>query len=69
MDDDFSFYERSRLTTVGEAAGQLDPARRLRQARRMQEIVMSDAPVAPLMQPVVHLLCGRDVGGFAAHPV
>jgi peptide/nickel transport system substrate-binding protein len=67
---DFSFYQRGGLTKLfGESNAELDGARRLEQFRQMQDIAMKDAPVTPLIQPVWHGMCGKDVGGFYVHPV
>jgi peptide/nickel transport system substrate-binding protein len=67
---DFAFYQKSRLTKLlEESAGQLDGAKRLSLFERMQDIVMGDAPVVPLFQPVWHGLAGKNVGGYYVHPV
>ncbi len=58
------------MTRLYEAAsGQLNLAKRLRMFQQMQALVMHDAPVVPLFQPVWNGMRGKDTGGFYIHPV
>ena len=36
---------------------------------QMQDIIMADAPTAPLYQPVWNGMYGETIGGFYIHPV
>ena len=65
-----SFYQNPQVTHLYDAASsQLDPAKRLRMFRQMQALVMHDAPVVPLFQPIWNGMRGNDTGGFYIHPV
>ena len=65
-----SFYENPQVTGLFDASSsQLDPAKRLQMFQQMQDIVMQDAPAAPLYQQVWNGMYGKDVGGYYIHPV
>jgi oligopeptide transport system substrate-binding protein len=65
-----SFYENPQVTPLFNAsASQLDPAKRLAMFQQMQDIIMADAPTAPLYQPIWNAMYGTNVGGFYMQPV
>ena len=65
-----SFYENPQVTALYNASGsQLDPAKRLQMFEQMQDIIMQDAPTAPMYQAVFNGMHGADTGGFYVHPV
>jgi len=65
-----SFYENPQVTALYNASGsQLDPAKRLQMFVQMQDIIMQDAPTAPMYQAVFNGMHGADAGGFYVHPV
>jgi peptide/nickel transport system substrate-binding protein len=65
-----SFYENLQVTALYNASGsQVDPAKRLQMFQQMQDIVMQDAPTAPMYQAVFNGMHGADTGGFYVHPV
>jgi ABC-type transport system substrate-binding protein len=65
-----SFYENPQVTALYNASGsQLDPAKRLQMFEQMQDIIMQDAPTAPMYQAVFNGMHGQTTGGFYVHPV
>jgi ABC-type transport system substrate-binding protein len=65
-----SFYENPQVTALYSASGsQLDPAKRLQMFQQMQDIVMQDAPTAPMYQAVWNGMYGENTGGYYVHPV
>jgi ABC-type transport system substrate-binding protein len=65
-----SFYEDHEVDRLfDESAGELDEDRRIDLFRRMQDIIMADAPVAPLCQPVWNGMHGAATAGVYIHPV
>jgi oligopeptide transport system substrate-binding protein len=67
---DLSFWEDARVDALLAASDrERDPARRTALFERMQDIVLDEAPSAPLYQPVWHGLRGEDVGGYYYHPL
>ncbi len=65
-----SFYESSEVDDLyAQAITELDETARLDLYGQMQDIIMEDAPTAPLYQPVWNGLAGENVGGFYIHPV
>jgi peptide/nickel transport system substrate-binding protein len=46
-----------------------DPAKRIQLFQQMQKIIMAQAPVVPLFQPVFNAMAASTVGGFYVHPV
>ena len=65
-----SFYENPQVTSLFNASGsQLDPAKRIQMFQQMQDIIMQDAPTAPLYQQVWNGMYGQNTGGYYIHPV
>jgi oligopeptide transport system substrate-binding protein len=65
-----SFYENPQVNQLYKDSGsELDPAKRIDMFVQMQQIVMQDAPTAPLYQPIWNAMYGKDTGGFYLHPV
>ncbi|NLE23684.1 MAG: ABC transporter substrate-binding protein [Actinobacteria bacterium] len=65
-----SFYRNAEVDAlVAQAASELDEARRVGLFEQMQELIMADAPVVPLCQPVWNGLHGKTTGGVYVHPV
>ena len=65
-----SFYENPEVDTLyAESASELDPAKRIEMFQQMQDIIMTDAPTAPLYQPLWNGMNGKTTGGFYIHPV
>jgi len=65
-----SFYQNDQVDRLyKESASVLDPAKRIAMYQQMQDIIMADAPVVPLFQPVWNAMYGKDTGGFYIHPV
>jgi ABC-type transport system substrate-binding protein len=65
-----SFYENARVDALyARGARELGEAERIGLFRKMQDIIMDDAPVAPLCQPVWNGLHGKTTGGVYVHPV
>jgi ABC-type transport system substrate-binding protein len=46
-----------------------NPAKRIQLFQQIQKIVMAQAPVVPLYQPVFNAMAASSVGGFYVHPV
>ncbi len=65
-----SFYQNAEVDALfAQSASELDPARRVGLFEQMQELIMADAPVVPLCQPVWNGLHGETTGGVYVHPV
>jgi ABC-type transport system substrate-binding protein len=65
-----SFYENPQVTQLfNDSGSQLDPAKRLQMFQQMQDIVMQDAPTAPMYQAVWNGMYGQNTGGYYIHPV
>ncbi len=65
-----SFYDSPQVDALYSAASsELNPAKRLQMFQQMQDVIMSDAPVAPLFQPVWNAIHSPATGGFYLHPV
>ena len=65
-----SFYENPQVNDLYKQSGsELDPAKRIDMFVQMQQIIMQDAPTAPLYQPIWNAMHGKDTGGFYLHPV
>ena len=52
-----------------QATTELDATKRLAMFQQMQDIIMQEAPVDPMYQPVFNAMFGPNVGGFYVHPV
>jgi ABC-type transport system substrate-binding protein len=65
-----SFWENAEVDQLYAASNsELDPAKRIAMFQQMQDIIMREAPSAPLYQPVWNGLYGKNVGGYYYHPV
>ena len=65
-----SFYTNPEVEKLYAASGsELDPAKRLDMFVQMQDVIMEQAPIAPLFQPVWNGMYGKNVGGYYYHPV
>ena len=65
-----SFYESPEVNKLyADSASELDPTKRIDMFVQMQQIIMTDAPTAPLYQPKVNSMHTEDVGNFFLHPV
>ncbi|MEI6725606.1 MAG: ABC transporter substrate-binding protein [Actinomycetes bacterium] len=65
-----SFYENPQVTKLfNDSGSQLDPAKRLQMFQQMQDIIMQDAPTAPMYQAVWNGMYGKNTGGYYIHPV
>ncbi len=65
-----SFWEDAEVNKLYAASNsELDPAKRVEMFKQMQDIIMREAPTAPLYQPVWNGLYGKNVGGYYYHPV
>jgi oligopeptide transport system substrate-binding protein len=65
-----SFYESKRVNDLYAASSsELDPASRIDMFVQMQDIIMNDAPTAPLFQPLLNGMYGETTGGYYVHPV
>ena len=65
-----SFYENPEVNKLyAESNSELDPAKRISMFEQMQDIIMADAPAAPLYQPIWNAMYGKTTGGFYMHPV
>ena len=65
-----SFWENAEVDKLYAASNsELDPAARITMFEQMQDIIMREAPSAPLYQPVWNGLYGKNVGGYYYHPV
>lgn len=65
-----SFYESPEVDGLfARAAGETDPVTRPRLFRRMQDVIMRDAPAVPLWQPRWTGAHGSTTGGVHVHPV
>ena len=65
-----SFYENPQVTKLfNDSGSQLDPAKRLQMFEQMQDIIMQDAPTAPMYQAVWNGMHGKNTGGYYIHPV
>lgn len=56
-----ALYAESEKTT--------DQTKRIELFRQMQDVIMQQAPVAPLYQPVFNTMFSKSVGGFYIHPI
>ena len=64
-----SFYRTRRSTRSTQSGSELDPTKRIQMFEQMQDIIMTDAPTAPLYQPTSNYLFGKTTGGVFVHPV
>ncbi len=65
-----SFYENPQVNTLyGDSASELDSAKRIDMFEQMQDIIMTDAPTAPLYQPTWNGMYGKTTGGYYINPV
>jgi len=65
-----SFWENAEVDKLyADSNHELDPAKRIAMFEQMQDIIMREAPSAPLYQPVWNGLYGKNVGGYYYHPV
>jgi ABC-type transport system substrate-binding protein len=65
-----SFYENAQVNDLYAAsASELDTAKRIEMFEQMQDIIMQDAPTAPLYQPIWNAMYGKNTGGFYMNPV
>lgn len=65
-----SFYESPEVEALyRRAAAEADPAARIRLFRRIQDVIMRDAPAVPLWQPRWTGAHGSTTGGVYVHPV
>jgi oligopeptide transport system substrate-binding protein len=52
-----------------QSSSELDPAKRIAMFTQMQQLLMNDAPIAPLYEPLWNALAGPKVGNFYIHLV
>ncbi len=65
-----SFWWDQRVEDLyDQAVNELDPEARITMYEEMQDIIMEEAPTAPLYQPVWNGMFGENVGGYYYHPV
>jgi ABC-type transport system substrate-binding protein len=65
-----SFWWDQRVDDLySQAVNELDPQKRIDMYVQMQDIIMEEAPTAPLFQPVWNGMWGKNVGGYYYHPV
>ena len=65
-----SFYENPQVNQLyADSASELDTTKRIDMFKQMQDIIMTDAPTAPLYQPLWNGMYGKDTGGVYIHPV
>jgi len=65
-----SFWESDQVNDLyAQAITELDETKRLELYGQMQDIIMEEAPTAPLYQPVWIGMSTENVGGFYIHPV
>ena len=65
-----SFYENPQVNTLyADSASELDSAKRIQMFQQMQDIIMNDAPTAPLYQPTWNGMYGKTTGGYYINPV
>lgn len=67
---DSSFWWDPRVDQLyKQATTELDSAKRIAMFQEMQNIIMEQAPTAPMYQPVFNGMVNTTVGGFYIHPV
>jgi oligopeptide transport system substrate-binding protein len=65
-----SFYQDPEVDKLyAESASELDQATRIGMFKQMQDIIMADAPTAPLYQPTWNGMYGKTTGGYYINPV
>jgi ABC-type transport system substrate-binding protein len=65
-----SFWWDQRVEDLyDQAVNELDPETRIDMYAQMQDIIMEQAPVAPLYQPMWNGMFGENVGGYYYHIV
>jgi ABC-type transport system substrate-binding protein len=65
-----SFYQDPEVDRLyAESASELDQATRIGMFKEMQDIIMADAPTAPLYQPTWNGMYGKTTGGYYINPV
>ena len=65
-----SFWWDQRVEDLyDQAVNELDPEARIDMYSQMQDIIMDEAPTAPLFQPVWNGMYGENVGGYYYHVV
>jgi len=65
-----SFYDSPEVDKLYAAsANELDATKRIDMFKQMQDIIMADAPTAPLYQPTWNSMYGKTTGGVYIHPV
>ncbi len=65
-----SFYQNPEVDKLyAQSASELDQATRIGMFQQMQDIIMADAPTAPLYQPTWNGMYGKTTGGYYINPV
>ena len=65
-----SFWENPEVNKLyAESASELDSTKRIDMFVQMQDIIMNDAPTAPLYQPTWNGMYGKTTGGYYINPV
>jgi len=65
-----SFYENPQVNQLyKDSASELDATKRIDMFKQMQDIIMADAPTAPLYQPTWNGMYGKTTGGYYINPV
>ena len=65
-----SFWENPQVNELyAQSASELDTTKRIEMFQQMQDIIMQDAPTAPLYQPIWNAMYGKNTGGFYMNPV
>jgi ABC-type transport system substrate-binding protein len=65
-----SWWKNAQVDSLyKQSASELDPVKRVEMYKQMQDIIMADAPIAPLYQSVWTSMYGKTTGGFFIHPV
>jgi peptide/nickel transport system substrate-binding protein len=63
------WYSPQAETIYAQTLVEPDPAKRIQLFQQIQKIIMAQAPVVPLYQPVFNGMASSSVGGFYVHPV
>jgi ABC-type transport system substrate-binding protein len=65
-----SFYENPEVNKLyAQSSSELDQTKRIDVFKQMQDVIMTDAPTAPLYQPTWNGMYGKTTGGYYINPV
>ena len=68
--NNFAYYRNPEIDRLLAEADRIAvPSERYRRYQRIENLILQDAPVVPLLYPALPVLISPRIGGFEAHPV